>query len=175
MRGKFIAAVGGNHDAWASAAGMDPYDWLCKKHGVTAYAQDELRITFTFKGRADLEPVIWVLRHDFSGRSWFHPTHGPHKYSIIDGKVHLLSAGHIHTWGQLSTEQTHGRVSHAVRVRGYKFGDHYAMQKGFTEQQHGEACLVVVNPEASEPGRITVFWDLQNGCDYLTAIRSGKR
>ena len=171
----WLALVGGNHDAWASAGGgsIDPYKLICKDAKVRAYAPDELRIRLTWQGRPDLEPLIWVLRHDFPGRSWFHTSHGPNKAAMLDGKAHLFTCGHLHSWGQLSSEQPHGRVTHAVRVRGYKFGDDYAMTKGFTEQHHGEACLIVVNPEATEPGRITIFWDLETGCDYLTAIRGG--
>jgi hypothetical protein len=46
------------------------------------------------------------------------------------------------------------------------------MQKGFSEQQYGEAALVVIDPFASGAGRVAVFWDLQRGCDYLTYLRS---
>ena len=135
------------------------------------YAQDELRITLQWKGRPDLEPVVWVLRHDFGGRSWFHPTHGPHKEAMLDGKCHILTAGHIHQWGQLSTEQRHGRVTHAVRVRGYKRADAYAKQKGFFEQQYGEAALIVIDPHNEGAGRISIHWDLEDGCNYLKWLR----
>ena len=173
----WLALVGGNHDAWAAAGGgsIDPYKLICKDAKVRAYAPDELRLTLTWKDRPDLEPLIWVLRHDFPGRSWFHTSHGPNKAAMLDGKAHLFTCGHLHSWGQLSSEQTHGRVTHAVRVRGYKFGDDYAMTKGFNEQHHGEACLIVINPEAEEPGRISIFWDMDRGCDYLTWLRSGTK
>ena len=168
----FIAVVGGNHDKWANGPGIDPMKLLTKECGVTCYAPDEIRITMHWKERPELEPLCWILRHDFKGRSWFHPTHGPHKEATLDGKCHLLTAGHIHQWGQLTTEQRHGRVTHAIRVRGYKRDDDYARAGGFYEQKNGQSVLIVINPEADEPGRITPFWNLEQGCDYLTKLRT---
>jgi len=169
---QWVAIVGGNHDAWAHGPGVDPLEWLTKQCGVICYAPDEIRIHLGWKDRPDLEPVIWILRHDFSGRSWYHPTHGPHKEGLLDGKCHMLTAGHIHQWGVLTTEHRHERVTHAIRVRGYKRADAYAKQKGFSEQTFGEAVIVVIDPEKTGPGRITVHWDIDEGCDYLTYLRS---
>jgi len=168
---QWIAVVGGNHDAWAHGPGVDPLAWLSDKAGVSCYAQDELRITIEWRGEPELEPIVWVLRHDFGGRSWYHPTHGPHKEAMLDGRCHLLTAGHIHQWGQLTTEQRHDRITHAVRVRGYKRNDSFARSKGFSEQTFGEACLVVIDPWAEGPARLTIHWDIEKGCEYLTYLR----
>jgi hypothetical protein len=168
---QWIAIVGGNHDAWANGPGVDPMQLLSKKTGVMCYAPDEIRIILQWKDEPDLDPIVWIIRHDFKGRSWYHPTHGPHKEAMLDGKCHLLTAGHIHQWGQLTTEQRHGRVTHAVRVRGYKRSDSFAMAKGFFEQDFGETALVVIDPKMEGPGRIKIFWDLKDGCDYLTFLR----
>ena len=135
---EWLAIVGGNHDQWAHGPGVDPLKWISADANVRCYANDEIRITLNWKGRPDLEPIVWILRHDFSGRSWYHPTHGPHKEAMLDGRCHLLTAGHIHQWGQLTTEQRHGRVTHALRVRGYKNNDTHARRLNFPEQQHGE-------------------------------------
>lgn len=167
----WLAVVGGNHDAWSHAPGSDPLHWLTQRCGVPCYAPDEIRITLRWRDRPDLEPVVWLLRHDFKGRSWYHPTHGPNKEAMLDGRVHLLTAGHIHQWGALTTEQRHERVTHALRVRGYKRCDEHAKALGFPEQQHGEAVLVVIDPHATGPGRLTPFWDVQKGADYLTWLR----
>tara|TARA_R100000808_G_C2154957_1_gene166487 strand:- start:10623 stop:11690 length:1068 start_codon:yes stop_codon:yes gene_type:complete len=169
---QWIAVVGGNHDLWQnSTAGFDPLKMLSKTASVQCYAPDELRITLQFKSQPEIDPIIWIIRHDFSGRSWYHPTHGPHKEAMLDGQCHILTAGHIHQWGQLTTEQRHGRVTHAIRVRGYKQSDGYAKTKGFFEQKYGMACLLVINPIANEPQKITVFWDIESGCNYLSHLR----
>ena len=171
---QFLAIVGGNHDAWAHGPGIDPLRWLSDECGVTAYDADELRLTLAWKDRPDLDPIVWILRHDFPGRSLYHPTHGVHREAIFDGRAHLLTAGHIHQWGTLVTEQRHGRVTHAVRVRGYKRADAYARQRGFYEQRHGRTCLVVIDPLAEEPGRLQTWWDLPAGCAHLTRLRASR-
>lgn len=172
---EWLAVVGGNHDSWAHAAGVDPLKWVSEQAKVKAYAPDELRININWKGKPDLDPVIWLLRHDFSGRSWYHPTHGPHKEAMLDGQVHLLTAGHLHQWGVITTEQRHNRVTHAVRVRGYKRCDKYAMEKGFPEVTYGESCMVVLQPELEGPGRVQILWDLEEACDYITFLRKRKK
>ncbi len=169
---QWVAIVGGNHDSWAHSAGVDPLGWIAKEAGVKCYAPDELRITFEWSDAPDLEPVVWILRHDFRGRSWFHPTHGAHKEAMLDGRAHIFTAGHIHQWGQLTTEQRHKRVTHAIRVRGYKRCDAYAVEKGFYEQQYGEACLIVIDPKCDGAGRISVHWNLEAGYDRLRLLRS---
>lgn len=167
----WIAVVGGNHDAWANGPGVDPMAWLSERTRVMCYAPDEIRVQIGWEDSREAEPVNWILRHDFGGRSWYHPTHGPHKEAMLDGRCHLLTAGHIHQWGQLTTEQRHGRVAHAIRVRGYKRNDTYARAKGFFEQNFGESALVVIDPRREGPGRISVHWDLKRGCEFLTFLR----
>lgn len=171
---QWVAICGGNHDAWAHGPGVDPMEWLTDKCGVACYAQDEIRINISWKDRPDLEPLVWIIRHDFSGRSWYHPTHGPHKEAMLDGRCHVLTAGHIHQWGALTTEQRHERVTHAIRVRGYKRADAYAKQKGFSEQSFGEAVVIIIDPEKSGPGRVTIHWDVEEGCNYLTFLRESR-
>lgn len=171
---QWIAIVGGNHDSWAKAAGApDPMKVLSKLCDVKCYAPDALRLTIEWKGRPDWDPFVWDLRHTFPGHSWFHPTHGPHKEAMLDGRSHMLTAGHIHTWGQLITEQRHGRVTYSMRVRGYKKNDTYAREKGLPEQQYGEACLAVVDPsKGNGPGRTSLWPDIAAGCAWLTHLRS---
>jgi len=168
----WLAIVGGNHDSWSHAAGMDPYSLLTELCGVLCYAPDELKIRFIFPDEDGLEDIYWILRHDFPGRSFYHPTHGPHKKGMLDGRVHLLTGGHIHSWGELKTEHNYGRVCTAIRVRGYKRNDTYAREKGFEEQQHGAACLIVIDPKAKDPARIQIYWDIKRGCEMLKALRA---
>ena len=172
-QGQWLAVVGGNHDAWSHVPGLDPLQWLCKQNGVKCYDPDELRLYLQWRDRPDLEALVIKLRHDFRGRSWFHPTHGPHKEALLDGEAHIFAAGHIHQWGELTSEHRRGRVTSAIRVRGYKKADGYAKRGGFPEQQHGESALVVVQPEIEGPGRCQIFWDLASGIKWLRHLRSG--
>jgi hypothetical protein len=167
---RWIALVGGNHDAWAHAPGNDPLRVLSQITGVACYAPDEIRLTLRWEDPA-LEPIVWIIRHDFAGRSWYHPTHGPNKEAMLDGRCHILTAGHIHQWGELVTEQRHGRVTRAIRVRGLKRRDSYAREKGYSEQQHGAACLLVIDPRVEGPHRVTTWWDVPAGVAYLESVR----
>ena len=164
---EWLFFVGGNHDAWASRAGINPLMWICQQSEVKAYGEDEVRLEIQWINDSTLENIVICARHDHKGRSWFHPTHGPNKESMLDGKGHIFISGHIHSWGYLQTEQRHGRVTHAIRVKGYKQIDSYAKKNQFYTQQHGSSCLIVINPKDTTPSRIQVFWDIQSGVDYL--------
>jgi len=172
----FLCIVGGNHDAWAHSSGVDPLGWISKDADVYAYAADELYITLNWRDRDDLEPVRWVLRHDFKGRSIYHPTHGPNRAAMIQYPLaNLLTAGHIHTWGELNCEQANGRVCKSIRVGSYKTIDSYAREKQFTANVYGSGVFICIDPHSTGPDRITIHWDPAKGCQYLTWLRSIER
>ena len=165
--------VGGNHDSWTIQY-MDPFQWIADKStNILAYAPDELKVTIKWKD-VDIEPIVWVIRHDFSGRSLYHPTHGPNREAQLSD-AHLLSAGHIHQWGILTTEQRNERITTSLRVRGYKRNDKYAIQKGFYEQKHGASCFVVMDPMSPPESRISVFWNIEKGVEYLDFLLSKRK
>ena len=166
--------VGGNHDSWANRAGINPLQWLCQLCNVRAYGEDEVRIEINWLDHEHLEKVEILARHDFKGRSWFHPTHGPNKEALLDGQAHIFVSGHIHTWAYLQTEQRHGRVTHAIRVKGYKQIDSYAKKNQFFTQKHGSSCLIVIDPKNNTPNRVQVFWDIKNGVDYFNWLYEKK-
>tara|TARA_R100000654_G_scaffold64908_1_gene92647 strand:- start:3987 stop:5075 length:1089 start_codon:yes stop_codon:yes gene_type:complete len=166
---QWLAVIGGNHDSWASSPGIDPMTWLTKKCGVQFYCNDELKINMTWKDRPDLEPVLLYLRHFFRGQSWYHPTHGSLKEGMFSN-AHILASGHVHNWAYLQTEMRQNRITHCLSLRGYKRFDAFAKQKGFYEQQTGYSALVVIDP-LKEDHRINVFWDIKEGCQYLTFLR----
>ena len=168
---EWLFFVGGNHDAWANRAGINPLQWLCQQCSVKVYGEDEVRVEIQWIDDPSLEEITICARHDHKGRSWFHPTHGPNKESMLDGKGHIFISGHIHSWGYLQTEQRHGRVTHAIRVKGYKQIDSYAKKNQFYTQQHGSSCLIVINPKDTTPSRIQVFWDIEAGVQYLEYLK----
>ena len=168
---QWLCIIGGNHDLWNDAPGFSPIQYLTSQCGVKFYAPDELRINIEWQKRPDLDDVFLYFRHFFKGNSFYHSTHAANKESIWDGKANLLAAGHIHNWGYLMTEMRHGRISHAISVKGYKRVDGYAKSKGFNIQENGAACFAVIDPFADEPARIKIFWDIEDGCNYLTYIR----
>jgi len=166
---RWLAMVGGNHDAWAHTTGYDPYAQLCEWGGITYYDDAEVRIRVQYAG--DAPDCTLLFRHDLPGRSWFHPTHGPSKAAMLQ-PVDLVACGHLHQWGSLHQEHYGGRTPLALRVRGYKEADHYAREKGFTENRYGHGVLVVVRPDIRGPGSLIPFWDIETGVEYLQSIRS---
>lgn len=174
-QGQWLAVVGGNHDAWSHVPGLDPVSWLTKDCGVRCYDSDELRLEVRWRGYENLQPFHLWMRHDFKGRSWFHPSHGPNKAAMLDDRADLLACGHTHNWAQLSQEHANGRVTHAVRVRGYKYVDKYAKEKGFYANKFGATCLAVVDPFTSGPGRVSIFWNLEQGCTFLRSLRDSRK
>ncbi len=165
----FLAVCGGNHDAWSHTNGIDPYATICAEAGVRYYDDAEVRLRLVFG--EEVAPITMLIRHDFPGRSWFHASHGPAKAGLLDGSAELLLAGHLHSWAMLMQEVAGERTPVAIRARGYKHGDEYARQKGFLEQQHGQSCMIVVNPFKSGPARFLTFWDMEAGSDYLQHLR----
>ena len=166
----WLVVVGGNHDAWSHSLGFDPYQDLCRE-SVRYYDDAEVRLRLTFN-EGDVEPLTLLVRHDFAGRSWFHPTHGPAKAAMLDHEADILAAGHLHSWAVLQQEVSGGRCPVAIRLRGYKHDDHYAREKGFLEQKNGHGAMLVVDPRATGPGRVTVFWNMEAGAAYLAALRA---
>lgn len=167
----WLIAVGGNHDAWSHSPGYDPYVELCRD-SVRYYDDAEVRLRLTFND--ELEPMTLLVRHDFPGRSIFHSTHGPAKAARLDHEADILAAGHLHSWAVLQQEVSGGRCPVAIRLRGYKHGDHYARERGFLESQHGHGAMLVIDPAVTGPGRVTVFWNMKNGAAYLKTLRAAE-
>ena len=164
----WLIAVGGNHDAWSHSLGFDPYATLCRD-SVKYYDDAEVRLRLTFE---DCEPLTLLVRHDFPGRSWFHASHGPAKAAMLDHEADILAAGHLHSWAILQQEVSGGRCPVALRLRGYKHADHFARERGFLEQEHGQGAILVIDPRAYGPGRVSVFWNMDAGAAYLSALRA---
>lgn len=167
----WLAVVGGNHDAWGHGPGTDPLGWISDEASVKAYASDEVHLELSWKGRPELEPLKILVRHDFAGRSWFNAAHGPGKEAMLDPEIHVALCGHTHTFTELTTEQRRGRVTHAIRLRGYKHEDAHARKLGFFSQQNGSSCVLVVDPECQDAGRVTRFWSVEKGIGYLRMLQ----
>lgn len=165
---RWLIVVGGNHDSWSHSVGFDPYGELLRD-SAAYYDDAEVRLRLVFGD--ETEPLTLLVRHDFPGRSWFHASHGPAKAAILDHEADILAAGHLHSWACLQQEVSGGRTPIAIRCRGYKAGDHYARERGFLEQEHGHGAMLVVDPAASGPGRVLMFWDMSKGAAYLQTLR----
>lgn len=159
----------GNHDTWEHGDAI-----LSLISDGAVYLPDwEARLEFRAAGQS------WRVhaRHDFPGSSIWNKTHGPARAAIQGGAAELYVCGHRHEWAYQSFEMgERGTVAHAVRTRGYKFHDHYAVVCGYPETQSGAAVLTIFDPNASTlAGRVMCFADPVAGAKVLAALRGDKQ
>lgn len=163
----WLFVIRGNHDEFSGPG--DPLSYIVRGSTVGVDQAHGARI------RLDLpegDPVrIWA-RHTFPGHSQWNKAHGPVKAAKMGGyRADVFVAGHKHTWAQHTEEGTDGQTWTALQVGAYKRIDDYADKLGYAREQHGAAVLLVVRPKIVGPGRITPFWDVESGRDYLTWLR----
>lgn len=167
-RTKMLYMIGGNHDAWSGDD--DPITWISKE-AKTLYQPSQVRLQLLFP---EGDPITINARHDFRGHSQFNPAHGPMKALIHGIRDDLAVAGHRHesAYSVLKDPES-GRISHALKVASYKIYDRYALDSGFKDQTLSPCALTVIRPKLpmTHPDRLKVFWDPEEGADYLTYRR----
>jgi hypothetical protein len=161
---KWLYLIGGNHDLWAGAG--DPLRWLMRTTpGVSEDHGCRLNLKFP-NGRE----VRINARHDFRGHSQWNTAHGPAKAAQMGWRDHILTCGHLHTFGyQVLKDPASGLISHALRVASYKWHDRYADQLGLPDQNVTENVCTIIDPYATEEKCLVhVCFDLEEGADFLT-------
>jgi hypothetical protein len=168
-RTKWLFIVGGNHDAWSGSG--DPLNWITRQAGAL-YAKSQVRVALHF---ANGEEVRVNCAHDFSGSSMWNPAHGSMRAAQMGFRDHLLLNGHRHTSGYgLIKDPATGLVSHCVQVSSYKVFDEYAKDKGLIDRHISPAVVAVNDPKEPPAGRVTVFFDVDAGVDFLEFKRRRK-
>ena len=165
----WLYIMAGNHDLWSGSG--DPIKWMAKYAGQP-YAPTELRLGLKFPRGDDVRVNI---RHDFSGNSIWNPAHGPSKALQMGARDHIAICGHKHKSGYAVLKDANdGLVMHAIQVGSYKVYDRFAMEKGFRDQHLGPSVVTTIDPEKpdSHPDKVKVWWDAEQGADYLTWMRS---
>lgn len=164
---RWIFIIGGNHDVWNGAT--DPVRWFAAQsqgvyewHGVRLALQSpngrEIRIN---------------ARHDFAGTSMWNGAHAPAKAARMGwARDHVYTCGHRHSAAYNMLVFNNGEhIAHAIRVGTFKVYDDFAEAKGFPKENMPSA-LTVMNPDAkTAAGLVTVFWDVDEGAEYLRYLR----
>lgn len=170
---KWLFVIAGNHDVWSGD--RDPLRWMLRNLGAP-YQPHGARVELKFpRGHG----VILNARHDFGGSSIWNPVHGLMKAAQRGWCDHVFLAGHKHISGygtvrhpDQSTGITGGRISHCVRVAGYKEVDDYAMKGGYPDHAYGPGVAIVMNPLAQKEEQLVhIFWDLNEGIDWMQHLR----
>jgi len=164
----WLYMIAGNHDLWSGSG--DPLKWIAKQQNAL-YKSSEARIALRFPNGME---VRVNARHDHSGSSIWNPAHGPMKAAIMGTRDHIYVAGHKHesAYSVLKDAIT-GITMHAVKVASYKVYDRYAKDRGFRDNALSPCVLTTINPDLppDHPDLVKVWWDPQEGADYLTYLR----
>jgi len=167
-RCNWLYMIGGNHDLWSGSG--DPLRWIAKQQDAL-YKSSEARLALRFPNGLE---VRINARHDHSGSSIWNPAHGPMKAALMGTRDHLYVAGHKHESAySVLKDAISGITMHACKVASYKIYDRYAKERGFRDNCLSPCALTTINPAlpADHPDLVKVWWDPEEGADYLTFLR----
>jgi len=165
----WLYMIGGNHDLWSGAG--DPLKWIAKQQSAL-YKSSEARIALRFPNGRE---VRVNARHDHSGSSIWNPAHGPMKAALMGTRDHIYVAGHKHESAySVLKDAISGITMHACKVASYKVFDRFAKDKGFRDNALSPCAVTTINPELppEHPDLVKVWWDPEEGADYLRFLRS---
>lgn len=160
----WLMLVAGNHDMWSGAG--SPLNFITKRSVIDE--EWKIRCTLQFPNGEEFKIDA---RHDHPGHSQWNPLHAQRKAALFNSGCDLYIAGHRHNWALAQFEEQ-GRIIHLARARGYKHIDHYALVRGFPEQDLGQGLLFVIDPLAPPVRRCHPFVDPEEGADFLTWLRN---
>lgn len=165
---KFLLVIDGNHDAWSGDD--NPINWILKGRGAI-HRPDGLRLQLNLPAG---EPVTIHARHDFPGHSMWNQGHGVVKAFRMGTREHIKISGHKHeSFETTLKDPDSGAACHIIKVATYKIYDRYASQLNLPDQALSPGALTSIRPElsAKHPDRIKLFWDIDEGVDYLEWAR----
>lgn len=154
----------GNHDLFDGPVGREVFE----RHKPHYVQMEDWQAKVTLCSPNGHEFRVWAA-HNFKGNSIWNNLHGLERAAQIADHADLYVAGHHHDSGTREGENPHrGNVYHLMRVRGYKFIDHYADLHQFGTYQYGAAGMAVVDPCAERPNAVKCFLDPHEGAEFLT-------
>jgi hypothetical protein len=96
------------------------------------------------------------------------------KAALMGTRDHLYVAGHKHESAySVLKDAISGITMHACKVASYKIYDRYAKEHGFRDNCLSPCALTTINPAlpADHPDLVKVWWEPEEGADYLTFLR----
>jgi len=166
----WILIVAGNHDMWSGTG--DPLKWIMRPLKTT-YANYSQRVRLILPNHK----VRCNFAHNFAGNSIYNTAHAVVKHAIFHARDHLLCCGHKHISGYMPVKDANdGIVMHCLQIGSYKKYDDYAKQLNLPNKMMSPSAVAVINTKLDERHGdfIKIFWDVQEGANYLTWLRNGK-
>jgi len=156
-------------NCWSGSG--DPLKWMAKQASAM-YESSEVRMNLKFPNK---KQVRINARHDFAGKSQYNPAHGALKSTLFGTRDHISVCGHKHVSGY-SILKMDDLVCHAVQVASYKIYDRFARDKGFRDLHLSPCAFLTIDPSKPDdnPDMIKVFWNPEEGSDYLRFLRRKK-
>lgn len=152
---KLLASVAGNHDNWTTLlTGLDYFrEVVGSIRPDVLYDADDAKILLKVGSRE------WPgrIRHQWSGKSIYNPTHGIERLARQDGDFVWGIGGHTHASGVCREFNNAGSVGMAGLCGSYKTVDAYARKHGFA-RPNGSAAIAILFDETT--GSMTGFSDL---------------
>jgi len=163
----WAAVIGGNHDIWNTDGGDINKFIFRSQAGV--YRNHGVRLQLHIPGG---KTIRVNCRHDFAGHSQWNEAHAMSKAARF-GVDDIYVAGHRHISGyQIVKNHESQRISHAVRVAGYKEIDDYAESKSLREHNIFESMCFVIDPGQQDPLRfIKPVFSMDEAAEELTYKR----
>jgi hypothetical protein len=96
------------------------------------------------------------------------------KAALMGTRDHIYVAGHKHESAySVLKDGISGITMHALKVASYKVYDRFAKDKGFRDNSLSPCAVTTINPNLplTHPDMIKVFWEPEEGADYLTWLR----
>jgi hypothetical protein len=97
------------------------------------------------------------------------------KAAMLGTRDHIYVAGHKHESAySVLKDPINGITMHLLKVASYKVYDRFAKEKGFRDNALSPCAVTTINPllPPSHPDMIKVFWEPEEGAEYLTWLRN---
>lgn len=160
--------LSGNHDMWDGPVGRAVFE----NHAPEFVTLEDWQAKVTLVSPCGTKIRLWAA-HNFKGNSIWNNLHGLERAAQMQDWAHLYVAGHHHDSGLRQGENTHRHfVYNLMRVRGYKYMDHYADVHGFGEHEYGAAGVAIVDPAADNLNKVTCFLDPFEAVEFLKFKRA---
>lgn len=157
----------GNHDLWNRGGVL--YKALWSDAQIRHLAKFEANLTYRWPNGEEMGVCV---RHNFKGRSMWHPLHGPLKRAQMRPGAALYVQGHLHSGAYMKAQSAIDSQCYiAATVRGFKKVDSYAEEGDFPQEENYEAMYFILDPMAAPTERIRVYGDPDEAAYQLTDIR----
>jgi hypothetical protein len=168
LKGCLIALIGGNHDEWGTLRYF--LDKIARDAG-SRYIDSAAGFSYKFPNG---NTVRFRVAHQLPGNSIYHASQGQVRDMTFRFRYEITVSGHTHKSGYITIKQEDTDViSHGIQVASYQVINHYARQKQMRDFHISPCAFTTINSNLpnTHPDSIKLFWDPEEGVDYLDFLQ----